>query len=196
MKPPPRWVAQRYRPSRNGFASQFQFTLLVHPFNASVREPMTAAALTSPSLTSVTVAMERLLNFSFPFSILLVIGTDMCCMLYLTSLFPCCSGSGDGRVLFLGFSISFSGACPSGSSCLLGRFTGISSLATLEVWNRVHARRSLGGPGSHPPRCEGKCGRCTPCRPVRVTVPPGTPVTTEYYPEAWRCKCRNHLYMP
>ncbi|KAH7667493.1 hypothetical protein IHE45_12G061800 [Dioscorea alata] len=57
-------------------------------------------------------------------------------------------------------------------------------------------RRLGGGPGSHPPRCEGKCRRCTPCRPVRVTVPPGTPVTTEYYPEAWRCKCRNHLYMP
>jgi hypothetical protein len=27
-------------------------------------------------------------------------------------------------------------------------------------------------------------------------VPPGTPVTAEYYPEAWRCKCGNKLYMP
>ncbi|XP_045830598.1 EPIDERMAL PATTERNING FACTOR-like protein 5 isoform X2 [Trifolium pratense] len=57
-------------------------------------------------------------------------------------------------------------------------------------------RRLLGGPGSFPPRCNGKCGKCTPCRPVHVPVPPGTPVTAEYYPEAWRCKCGNKLYMP
>ncbi|XP_054818431.1 EPIDERMAL PATTERNING FACTOR-like protein 4 [Prosopis cineraria] len=57
-------------------------------------------------------------------------------------------------------------------------------------------RRILGGPGSAPPRCASKCGSCTPCRPVHVTVPPGTPVTAEYYPEAWRCKCGNKLYMP
>ncbi|KMZ67241.1 CHALLAH / EPIDERMAL PATTERNING FACTOR-LIKE protein 6 [Zostera marina] len=54
----------------------------------------------------------------------------------------------------------------------------------------------LGGPGSYPPRCRSKCGHCSPCRPVHVTVPPGTPVTTEYYPEAWRCKCGNRLYLP
>ncbi|KAF7833832.1 EPIDERMAL PATTERNING FACTOR-like protein 6 [Senna tora] len=57
-------------------------------------------------------------------------------------------------------------------------------------------RRFLGGPGSSPPRCSSKCGKCTPCRPVHVPVPPGTPVTAEYYPEAWRCKCGNKLYMP
>ncbi|KAK3135286.1 hypothetical protein QOZ80_5BG0417090 [Eleusine coracana subsp. coracana] len=58
-------------------------------------------------------------------------------------------------------------------------------------------RRLLsGGPGSHPPRCTGKCGSCNPCYPVHVSVPPGVLVTTEYYPEAWRCKCRNQLYMP
>ncbi|KAJ1378814.1 Epidermal patterning factor protein [Sesbania bispinosa] len=57
-------------------------------------------------------------------------------------------------------------------------------------------RRILGGPGSSPPRCAAKCGKCTPCRPVHVPVPPGTPVTAEYYPEAWRCKCGNKLYMP
>lgn len=57
-------------------------------------------------------------------------------------------------------------------------------------------RRYLSGPGSSPPRCTSKCGRCTPCKPVHVPVPPGTPVTTEYYPEAWRCKCGNKLYMP
>ncbi|PRQ34757.1 hypothetical protein RchiOBHm_Chr5g0072621 [Rosa chinensis] len=58
------------------------------------------------------------------------------------------------------------------------------------------ARRYLSGPGSSPPRCTSKCGRCTPCKPVHVPVPPGTPVTAEYYPEAWRCKCGNKLYMP
>ncbi|KAG9455210.1 hypothetical protein H6P81_008114 [Aristolochia fimbriata] len=52
------------------------------------------------------------------------------------------------------------------------------------------------GPGSSPPRCTSKCGKCSPCKPVHVAVPPGTPVTTEYYPEAWRCKCGNKLYMP
>lgn len=58
-------------------------------------------------------------------------------------------------------------------------------------------RRLLsGGPGSHPPRCASKCGSCNPCYPVHVSVPPGVLVTTEYYPEAWRCKCRNQLYMP
>ncbi|KAA0060006.1 EPIDERMAL PATTERNING FACTOR-like protein 6 [Cucumis melo var. makuwa] len=57
-------------------------------------------------------------------------------------------------------------------------------------------RRGLGGPGSSPPRCTSKCGKCTPCTAVHVPVPPGTPVTAEYYPEAWRCKCGNKLYMP
>ncbi|XP_022154900.1 EPIDERMAL PATTERNING FACTOR-like protein 5 [Momordica charantia] len=64
----------------------------------------------------------------------------------------------------------------------------------------VAGRRGLGqgGPGSSPPRCASKCGNCTPCKPVHVAVPvpPGTPVTADYYPEAWRCKCRNKLYMP
>ncbi|XP_076927881.1 uncharacterized protein LOC143591600 [Bidens hawaiensis] len=58
------------------------------------------------------------------------------------------------------------------------------------------SRRRLAGPGSSPPRCAWKCGRCTPCKPVHVPVPPGNPVTAEYYPEAWRCKCGNRLYMP
>ncbi|CAM8967307.1 unnamed protein product [Rhodiola kirilowii] len=57
-------------------------------------------------------------------------------------------------------------------------------------------RQLMSGPGSYPPCCVSKCGRCYPCTPVRVAVRPGTPVTTEYYPEAWRCKCRNRLYLP
>ncbi|XP_057772540.1 EPIDERMAL PATTERNING FACTOR-like protein 6 [Salvia miltiorrhiza] len=61
--------------------------------------------------------------------------------------------------------------------------------------NNSMARR-IGGLGSSPPRCTSKCGGCTPCTPVHVPVPPGTPVTTEYYPEAWKCKCRNKFYIP
>lgn len=57
-------------------------------------------------------------------------------------------------------------------------------------------RRILRGLGSSPPRCTSKCGGCTPCKPVHVPVPSDTPVTAEYYPEAWRCKCGNKLYMP
>ncbi|GMG98168.1 hypothetical protein Nepgr_000008 [Nepenthes gracilis] len=58
-------------------------------------------------------------------------------------------------------------------------------------------RRNLGSRlGSTPPRCSSKCGKCTPCKPVHVAVPPGTPVTAEYYPEAWRCKCHNKFFMP
>ncbi|XP_020575336.1 EPIDERMAL PATTERNING FACTOR-like protein 4 [Phalaenopsis equestris] len=53
-----------------------------------------------------------------------------------------------------------------------------------------------GGPGSYPPRCTSKCGDCSPCYPVHVPVPPGIPVIAEYYPEAWRCKCGNKLFMP
>ncbi|KAK9057520.1 hypothetical protein SSX86_022356 [Deinandra increscens subsp. villosa] len=60
----------------------------------------------------------------------------------------------------------------------------------------TYMRRRLTGPGSSPPRCAWKCGRCTPCKPVHVPVPPGNPVTAEYYPEAWRCKCGDRLYMP
>jgi hypothetical protein len=64
-------------------------------------------------------------------------------------------------------------------------------------YNGAGGRRLLsGGPGSHPPRCTSKCGSCSPCYPVHVAVPPGVPVTTEYYPEAWRCRCGNRLYMP
>ncbi|XP_031385039.1 uncharacterized protein LOC116198909 [Punica granatum] len=73
----------------------------------------------------------------------------------------------------------------------IGRM-GIGGIAGMSI----SSRRNLGGPGSSPPRCTSKCGKCTPCKPVHVPVPPGTPVTAEYYPEAWRCKCGNKLYMP
>ncbi|KAE8712682.1 EPIDERMAL PATTERNING FACTOR-like protein 4 [Hibiscus syriacus] len=66
----------------------------------------------------------------------------------------------------------------------------------IQVHGLSLGRRLFSGPGSSPPRCISKCGDCTPCKPVHVSVPPGTPVTAEYYPEAWRCKCGNKLYMP
>ncbi|XP_072998101.1 EPIDERMAL PATTERNING FACTOR-like protein 6 [Typha latifolia] len=58
------------------------------------------------------------------------------------------------------------------------------------------SRELIAGPGSYPPRCTSKCGNCIPCSPVHVPVPPSRPVIAEYYPEAWRCKCGNKLYMP
>ncbi|CAN0887103.1 EPIDERMAL PATTERNING FACTOR-like protein 4 [Linum grandiflorum] len=56
--------------------------------------------------------------------------------------------------------------------------------------------KRLGGPGSSPPSCRWKCGGCSPCKPVHVPVHPGVKFTMEYYPEAWRCKCGNKLFMP
>ncbi|PUZ42730.1 hypothetical protein GQ55_9G605800 [Panicum hallii var. hallii] len=58
------------------------------------------------------------------------------------------------------------------------------------------ARRGLVGPGSSPPTCRSRCGGCRPCRPVHVAIQPGRSFPLEYYPEAWRCKCGNKLFMP
>ncbi|KAJ4827530.1 EPIDERMAL PATTERNING FACTOR-like protein 5 [Turnera subulata] len=63
-------------------------------------------------------------------------------------------------------------------------------------WDRVLTQKRLGGPGSSPPTCRSKCGRCSPCRPVHVPIQPGLSIPLEYYPEAWRCKCGNKLFMP
>ncbi|OEL35381.1 hypothetical protein BAE44_0003600 [Dichanthelium oligosanthes] len=57
-------------------------------------------------------------------------------------------------------------------------------------------RRWLVGPGSSPPTCRARCGRCSPCRPTRVAIQPGVGPQWEYYPEVWRCKCGNKLFMP
>ncbi|CAI9762640.1 unnamed protein product [Fraxinus pennsylvanica] len=65
-----------------------------------------------------------------------------------------------------------------------------------EVMERVLSRRRLGGPGSSPPTCRSKCGKCLPCKPVHVPIHPGFSMPLEYYPEAWRCKCGNKLFMP
>ncbi|TKY51192.1 EPIDERMAL PATTERNING FACTOR protein 4 [Spatholobus suberectus] len=60
----------------------------------------------------------------------------------------------------------------------------------------VAEEKRFGGPGSSPPSCRSKCGWCSPCQPVHVPVQPGLIIRLEYYPEAWRCKCGNKLFMP
>ncbi|KAG6538282.1 hypothetical protein ZIOFF_003395 [Zingiber officinale] len=60
----------------------------------------------------------------------------------------------------------------------------------------------LQGSGSWPPKCTSRCGTCTPCSPVHVSVPPRQQQkqkkadAAEYYPEAWRCRCGGRLYVP
>ncbi|CAK9318670.1 unnamed protein product [Citrullus colocynthis] len=60
----------------------------------------------------------------------------------------------------------------------------------------VGDKKILVGPGSSPPTCRFKCGKCWPCEPVHVPIQPGLSLPLEYYPEAWRCKCGNRLFMP
>jgi hypothetical protein len=60
----------------------------------------------------------------------------------------------------------------------------------------VAEQKNRGGPGSTPPSCRSKCGWCNPCHPVHVPVQPGFIIRLEYYPEAWRCKCGNKLFLP
>ncbi|KAL1354864.1 hypothetical protein AAHE18_05G073700 [Arachis hypogaea] len=52
------------------------------------------------------------------------------------------------------------------------------------------------GPGSWPPLCKSKCGWCSPCKPIHMPVQPGMIIRLEYYPEAWRYKYGNKLFMP
>ncbi|CAK7327121.1 unnamed protein product [Dovyalis caffra] len=66
----------------------------------------------------------------------------------------------------------------------------------LRAFQRVLTEKRLGGPGSSPPSCRSKCGKCSPCKPAHVPIQPGLSVPLEYYPEAWRCKCGNTLFMP
>ncbi|KAF3456938.1 hypothetical protein FNV43_RR01592 [Rhamnella rubrinervis] len=62
-----------------------------------------------------------------------------------------------------------------------------SQLGGKEALERVLSQKRLGGPGSSPPTCRSKCGRCSPCKPVHVPIQPGVSIPLEYYPEAWRC---------
>ncbi|KAF8088980.1 hypothetical protein N665_0522s0009 [Sinapis alba] len=61
---------------------------------------------------------------------------------------------------------------------------------------RIVDQKRLAGPGSAPPICRSKCGKCEPCKAVHVPIQPGLIAPLEYYPEAWRCKCRNKIFMP
>ncbi|XP_062197857.1 EPIDERMAL PATTERNING FACTOR-like protein 4 [Phragmites australis] len=76
----------------------------------------------------------------------------------------------------------------------------IDSSALVGSWTTEDAtparRRWLVGPGSSPPTCHQRCGRCTPCKATRVAIQPGIGPQWEYYPEVWRCKCGNKLFMP
>ncbi|KAI5068002.1 hypothetical protein GOP47_0016347 [Adiantum capillus-veneris] len=55
--------------------------------------------------------------------------------------------------------------------------------------------------GSTVPSCTLQCGYCMPCVAVHVPVHPrgekhNQMGVLEYYPEAWRCKCKNKLFVP
>ncbi|RRT34382.1 hypothetical protein B296_00058538 [Ensete ventricosum] len=85
------------------------------------------------------------------------------------------------------------------ASVVIAQEAGDTGLRLWEKENRVRvlvARRRLGGPGSSPPICRARCGRCLPCRPVHMAIQPGRSFPLEYYPEAWRCKCGGKLFMP
>eukprot|EP00250_Pteridium_aquilinum_P034225 c7257_g1_i1 orf=328-870(+) len=59
-------------------------------------------------------------------------------------------------------------------------------------------RVMMGKLGSMPPSCVKRCNGCTPCEAVQVPVGQRRKRIglLEYYPEAWRCKCKNKLYNP
>ncbi|XP_062213579.1 EPIDERMAL PATTERNING FACTOR-like protein 4 [Phragmites australis] len=95
-------------------------------------------------------------------------------------------------VLLTFFAAAITGTCTSARG-------GGNGVAPEEYsWDPVTmaARRGLVGPGSSPPTCHSRCGGCHPCRPVHVAIQPGRSFPLEYYPEAWRCKCGNKLFMP
>ncbi|KAG2317375.1 hypothetical protein Bca4012_068268 [Brassica carinata] len=100
-------------------------------------------------------------------------------------------------VVFTLLFLSFSSATASPDQDLRGghvesrKETGGSGLP-----GRIVDQKRLGGPGSAPPICRSKCGKCEPCKAVHVPIQPGLIAPLEYYPEAWRCKCGNKIFMP
>ncbi|KAK4434051.1 EPIDERMAL PATTERNING FACTOR-like protein 4 [Sesamum alatum] len=84
----------------------------------------------------------------------------------------------------------------SASALAVNPTRGFFSVGVRKIGEEVMARRRLGGPGSWPPTCRSKCGRCAPCKPVHVPIQPGFSMPLEYYPEAWRCKCGDKLFLP
>ncbi|TVU48301.1 hypothetical protein EJB05_07934 [Eragrostis curvula] len=100
-------------------------------------------------------------------------------------------------LLFLVFAAALTGHCTSASRVMRGG--GVATEEGYTSWDPAStaaARRGLVGPGSSPPTCRSRCGGCHPCRPVHVAIQPGRSFLLEYYPEAWRCKCGNKLFMP
>ncbi|AEE76680.1 EPIDERMAL PATTERNING FACTOR-like protein 5 [Arabidopsis thaliana] len=94
-------------------------------------------------------------------------------------------------LLFFSSSSAASLQRPSGG---LGQ--GKKEIARSGLPGQIVDQKRLGGPGSVPPMCRLKCGKCEPCKAVHVPIQPGLIMPLEYYPEAWRCKCGNKLFMP
>uniref|UniRef100_A0ACD5WH61 Uncharacterized protein n=1 Tax=Avena sativa TaxID=4498 RepID=A0ACD5WH61_AVESA len=114
--------------------------------------------------------------------------TVVVALCFVVAVSLCCSGCREGTVV-LRSDLWRRPPAPCANQVLPRR-----RKASAQQWRR--RLLSTEGPGSYPPRCTSKCGSCSPCYPVHVAVPPGVPVTTEYYPEAWRCRCGSRLYMP
>ncbi|KAE8728165.1 EPIDERMAL PATTERNING FACTOR-like protein 5 [Hibiscus syriacus] len=64
------------------------------------------------------------------------------------------------------------------------------------VVDRFLSQKKLIGLGSQPPSCRSNCGSCSPCKPVHIPIQPGLMMPLQYYPEAWRCRCGNKIFMP
>jgi hypothetical protein len=73
---------------------------------------------------------------------------------------------------------------------------GFQGVQHVKAADSIYGHRLL--VGSSPPTCQGKCGSCTPCNPIHVSIgsPHGALTQQEYYPEVWRCKCGNRFFMP
>ncbi|KAG6423115.1 hypothetical protein SASPL_113500 [Salvia splendens] len=79
---------------------------------------------------------------------------------------------------------------------LLAAVTILLLLASASAFVSIPSVGALPGPGSSPPLCKHKCRRCRPCKAVRVVINPGFASKADYYPEAWRCKCKDKIFMP
>ena len=121
------------------------------------------------------------------------------------------------------------------------RLQGSSSTSTPSI-NKPFSLTStvVRRPGSNPPNCVGRCGKCVPCMAVRIPIEHirmghanvaegatshGAPMDhvvyvhmrhapiegavrvnhidrrgkyglMEYYPETWRCKCKDNIFIP
>ncbi|EAY88647.1 hypothetical protein OsI_10121 [Oryza sativa Indica Group] len=133
--------------------------------------------------------------------------------LLILLVFLLAASLGMGRELGVGFfafhacsdaldrvpAVVFAGACSSARKRSGDGGGAVAEEVYYSSWGSavaVAGRRRLVGPGSSPPTCRSRCGGCHPCRPVHVAIQPGRSFPLEYYPEAWRCKCGDKLFMP